>query len=281
MPDSVLQLGSTFAAWRGVLVDVAVRYGLQALGALVILFVGLRLSRWAGGLLDAWLQRRALDVSLRELTVRVFRVLIVVATVAVAAEKAGVPVTSLIAGIGVAGVGAGFALQGVLGNVFAGLSILFTRPYRVGEYIEILTVHGQVTEISLFSTTLLHADRSRVVIPNRKIVGEILHNYGTTRQLDLTVAVAYDSDLERVLALARATVEADARVLRDPSPIIGIAALGESAISVRVRPWVAVPDHPTTGADLYRALVQAFRAGGVEMPFPQREVRLIGRPAAA
>lgn len=279
MPDQLQQLGSTLAGLRATLVDVAVRYGLQVLGAIVILVVGLRLSRWSGKLLEAWLTARALDVSLRDLAVRVFRIVILAGTALVAAEKAGVPVTSLIAGIGVAGVGAGLALQGVLGNVFAGLSILFTRPYRVGHYIEILGVHGQVEEITLFATTLLHADQSRVVVPNRKIVGEILHNYGTTRQLDLTVSVAYATDLSRALSLARATVEADPRVLREPAPVIGVAALAESAIVIRIRPWVSVADHPLAGADLYAALVGAFQRGGVEMPFPQREVRLLGQAA--
>jgi small conductance mechanosensitive channel len=279
MTDHLQQLGGALAGLRATLVDVAVRYGLQVLGAVVIFFIGVRVARWAGNLLEAWLTARGVDVSLRGLAVRVFRILVFAGTGLIAAEKAGVPVTSLIAGIGVAGVGAGLALQGVLGNVFAGLSILFTRPYRVGHYIEILGVHGQVEEITLFSTTLLHADQSRVVVPNRKIVGEILHNYGTTRQLDLTVSVAYATDLDRALALARAVVEADARVLREPVPVIGVSALGESAIVIRLRPWVAVADHPLTGADLYAALVQAFRHADVEMPFPQREVRLIGHAA--
>src|SRR5437764_11977397 len=93
----------------------------------------------------------------------------------------------VIASIGVAGVGVGLATQGVLSNVVAGLTIIFTKPFRVGEYIEILGEHGQVTAIELFSTTLLHPDRSRVVIPNRRIVGDVLHNYGPVRQLDLSV----------------------------------------------------------------------------------------------
>jgi small conductance mechanosensitive channel len=253
---------------------------MQVLGALVILIIGFRIARWAGGLLDGWLARKALDVSLRDLVVRIFRILIMAGTIAVAAERAGVPVTSLIAGIGVAGVGAGLALQGVLGNVFAGLTILFTRPFRVGEYIEVLGVHGQVTEITIFSTTLLHVDQSKVVVPNRKIVGEILHNYGTMRQVDLQIGVAYTTDLEAVLALARATIEADKRVLKDPVPLVGVKALGDSAILLAVRPWVAVADHTAASADLYHAIVAAFRRAGVDIPFPQREVRLLGQPTA-
>jgi small conductance mechanosensitive channel len=101
----------------------------------------------------------------------------------------------LIAGLGVAGAGIALAMQGVLSNVVAGLTIIFTKPYRVGEYIAVAGVEGQVSTISLFSTTLLHPDHSRVVVPNRKVVGEILQNFGKIRQAQVTVGIAYESDL--------------------------------------------------------------------------------------
>jgi small conductance mechanosensitive channel len=280
MPETIDKVGATLASLKVTIADMAVRYGMQVLAALVILLVGLRLAGWAGKLADAWLTRKALDVSLRALVVRILRLLIIGATVAVAAEKAGVPVTSLIAGIGVAGLGVGFALQGVLGNVFAGLTILFTRPFRVGEFIDVLGVHGQVTEITVFTTTLLHADRSSVVIPNRKIVGEILHNYGTKRQLELRVGVAYATDLEAALAVVRATLAAHPAVLQDPPALVGVKELGESAIVVSVRPWVPVADYENARLDLNRALVEALRRSNVEMPFPQREVRVLGPTGA-
>jgi len=280
MSDTVDKVGASLLAFKITLMELAVRYGLQILAAIVILIIGLRVAKWSGNVLDAWLTKKALDVSLRGLVVRIFRILIIAATVVVAAEKIGVPVTSLIAGVGVAGVGAGFALQGVLGNVFAGLSILFTRPFKVGEYIEILGVNGQVTEITVFTTTLLHTDMSSVVIPNRKIVGEILHNYGNKRQMELRVGISYASDLEKALSVVRDTVGADARVLKDPAVLIGIKELGDSAIILSVRPWVSVPDYENTRVDLYRALVEACRAAHLDMPFPQREVRLLGSAPA-
>jgi small conductance mechanosensitive channel len=132
-----------------------------------------------------------------------------------------------------------------------------------------------VSTIELFSTTLVHPDRSRVVIPNRKIVGEILHNYGMIRQLDLRVGVGYAADLGRATATARAVLEADDRVLRDPAAVIGVAALGDAAVTLAVRPWVAVPNEVTAAGDLYRALVERFRAEGIDRPLPQREVRLL------
>jgi small conductance mechanosensitive channel len=191
-----------------------------------------------------------------------------------------VQVAPLIAGIGVAGVGIGLALQGVLGNVMAGLSIIFTKPFRVGEYIELVGVYGEVTAIDIFSTTLHHADRSRVVIPNRKIVGEILHNYGTMRQLNLTVGVAYGSDLKEALTIAKEVVEKNPHVLKDPAPVVGISVLADSAITISVQPWVKMVDFGSAPGELYQALVERFHASHIDIPFPQREVRFLNAPLA-
>ena len=255
--------------------DLLIRYGFQILGALVILGVGLLLVRWVGNLMGQWLERRNLEPPVRSLMVRTVRVVVLIFTLVVALDKFGFQVAPLVAGIGVAGLGLGIALQGVLGNVVAGLSIILTKPFRVGEWISIVGVYGQVSGIELFSTTLLRPDQSRVVIPNRKIVGEILHNYGTVRQLDLTVGVGYGTDLPKALAAARETLLANPRVLKTPAPVVGIASLGDSAITLTLGPWVAVPDYAPAQGEIYEAVVERFRAAGIEIPFPRREVRLI------
>ena len=256
-------------------VDLLIKYGLQVLGAIVILGVGLLLARWVGNLVQKGLQRQEMEPPIRTLLVRVVKVLVIAFTLVVALDTFGVKVAPLIAGIGIAGVGIGIALQGVLSNVMAGLSIIFTKPYRVGEYIEIAGVYGQVETIDIFSTKLLHADRSRVVIPNRKIVGEILHNYGTTRQLVLTVGVGYGSNISAALAIAQDVVAKNSRVLKDPAPAIGISMLADSAITISVQPWVKVADYGPAQAEVYQALVERLRAGNIDIPFPQREVRLL------
>src|SRR5437870_8582836 len=147
------------------IVDLAVRYGFQILGAIVILAAGALVSRWIGALVSAQLARRQMEPPMQQLVVRVVRVIVMLFALVVALDKLGFQVAPLVAGIGVAGLGIGIALQGVLSNLVAGLSIIFTKPFRVGEYVEIAGVHGDVATIELFSTTLVHADRSRIVIP--------------------------------------------------------------------------------------------------------------------
>jgi small conductance mechanosensitive channel len=228
-----------------------------------------------GNLCDSWLQKRALEPPARKLMVRVVRVVVMVFTLVVALDKFGFQIAPLVAGIGVAGLGIGIALQGVLSNVVAGLSIIFTKPFKVGEYIQVVSVHGQVSSIELFSTTLLHSDHSRVVIPNRKIVGEILHNYGTIRQLDLRVDVAFATDLERALGAARGAVEADPRVLREPAPVIGVAGVTDARITVAVKPWVTVDAEVAASGDLYRAVLERLRAEGIEVPRSRHDVQML------
>ena len=256
-------------------VDLLVKYGLHALGAGVILAIGLFLSRWAGNLVEKWLQRQELEPPVRLLIVRVLKLLVIALTLIVALDTFGVQVGPLIAGIGVAGVGIGLALQGVLSNAMAGLSIIFTKPYRVGEYIEIAGVYGQVEAIDIFSTKLLHGDMSRVVIPNRKIVGEILHNYGKTRQLHLSIGVGYGTNLTDALAIVHDVLDKNPRVLKDPGPAVGISQLADSAITLSINPWTKVTDYGAAQAELYQALVERLRARNIDIPFPQREVRLL------
>src|SRR5437868_4002464 len=175
-------------------VDLMIHYGMQLLGAVVILGIGFFLARSAGNMTQKWLQRQDMEPPVRTLLVRMVRILVMAFTLIAALDKFGVQVAPLIAGIGVMGLGLGIAMQGVLSNVMAGLSIIFTKPYRVGEYIELVGVYGQVATIDIFSTTLIPAGLLRVVIPNPQIVGGISTKFAATRQLNLTVGVGYVCD---------------------------------------------------------------------------------------
>ena len=256
-------------------------YGFQILGAIIILIVGALAAAWAGRISKRWLEEHQLEPPIRTLIVRAVRLLVFTLTIVLALDKFGVPIAPIIAGIGVAGVGLGLAMQGMLGNMVAGLTIIFTKPYRVGEYIELLGVYGQVTEIELLSTKLMHPDRSVVTIPNRKIIGEILHNYGAVRQLGLNVGVAYGADLARALSAIDGILRENPRVLKDPAPVVGISKLGDSSINISIQPWVKVDDYGPAQLEIYQTIVEQFRAKQIDIPFPQTEVRVLGGPATA
>ena len=257
------------------IVEYSVRYGFQVLGAVLVFAVGAIVARWVGKLTGQWLQRQDMEPPVRMLLVKIVQGLVLLLTVMAALGQLGVQIAPLLAGIGVAGLGVGLALQGVLSNVIAGLSIIFTKPFRVGEHISLLGVEGDVLSIEIFSTTLLHPDRSRVVIPNRKIVGEVLHNYGNIRQHDITVGVSYQTNLPEAIALVQQVLGKNPRVLKDPAPLVSVGAFGDSTIEILIRPWSSLAEFGDAAPEIKLAVLEAFRSRRIEIPYPQREVRVI------
>lgn len=260
---------------RDELIALAKKYGPNIVVAILILIVGLMVGRWLGNLTMRKLQKREMEPPIRMLLVRFVRLLILLLTLMLIATNLEIKLLPLIGALGVAGVGVGLAMQGVLSNLVAGLTIIFVKKFRVGEYIEINGVHGQVDTIELFSTTLIHPDLSRVIIPNRKIVGEIIHNYGRIRQLDLSVGVAYDTDVTRALEVVRDILSRNARVLKDPAPVIGTGTLADSSIVIAIKPWTALADYGAAAGEINKALVERFREAKISLPFPQREIRVL------
>ncbi|HVP34859.1 MAG TPA: mechanosensitive ion channel family protein [Steroidobacteraceae bacterium] len=267
---------ATIGHARDTMLDLALRFGPRLLTAVLILVAGFIVANWVSGAFTRMLERRELEPPVRALFTRFVWALCVLLFAIMALQNLGVELLPLVAGLSVVGAGVALATQGVLSNVVAGLSIIFAKPFKVGEYIAIAGVEGAVDDISLSSTTLMHADRSRVVIPNRKIVGEILHNYGRVRQLDVTVGVAYDTDLTAALAAIREVLAANPRILKDPPAVVAPLQLGESGVALAVRPWVLVEDQGAAGGEVCEAVLAAFRARGVSRPVPQREVRILG-----
>lgn len=256
-------------------IDMAVRFGPKLVVAAIILVAGYMVGRWLGGVLDHLLLRLKLDSPVRSLLVRLTRVFVLALFAIMALQNLGVELLPLIAGLGVAGAGVALAMQGILGNVVAGLTIIFTRPFHLGDYISIAKEEGEVLDISIFSTTLGHTDRSKVVIPNRKIVGEILHNYGQVRRLEIAVDVAYGTDVSDALSLVDETLRANPRVLREPAPVCRVTRLGESGVTISVSPWVSVPDYEAAVGEINKTILETFRTKEIVIPFPQREVRML------
>jgi small conductance mechanosensitive channel len=261
------------------IIDLCIQFGPKALAAILILLVGVFVARWVGNLVEKWMSKLSLEPPVKLLMLRVVRLVVVLMFLIMALQQLGFELLPLIAGLGVAGAGVALAMQGVLSNLFAGLTIIFTKPFRVGEYVAMGSVEGQVMSIELFTTKLVHADLSKVVIPNRKIVGEILHNYGKIRQLEVVVGVAYGTDLNQALAIISDVLKNNARTLKEPAPAVGVSVLGDSSINISLKPWVNVPDYGPAAGELNKSIAEAYREHGISIPFPQREVRLLN-PAA-
>ncbi len=264
---------------RRTLVDLAIKFGPKVFTAIIILVVGYMVARWIGRLVQRSLAGFDLEPPVRTLFLRLARALVLGLFFIIALQNIGVELLPLIAGLGVAGAGIALAMQGVLGNLVAGLTIIFTKPFRVGEYVSMVGVEGRVETVELFTTILSHPDKSKVVVPNRKIVGEILHNYGRIRQINVAVGVAYETDLNLALAAVNDVLRQNPRVLLEPAAVVGVTTLADSSIQIAVQPWVQVPDYGPATTEINKAIVENFRTREISIPFPQREIRILN-PAA-
>ncbi len=260
-------------------IDLATRFGPKALVATLILIAGYVVGGWAARATGRAVARFHLEPPVRVLLERVARVMVFGLFAIIALQNLGVELLPLIAGLGVAGAGIALAMQGVLSNLVAGLTIIFSRPFRVGDYISIVKEEGEVLDINLFDTTLGHSDRSRVVIPNRKIVGEVLHNYGRIRQLCIEVGVSYDTDVNAAVRAIEEVLRANPRVLEEPAAGVGVVRLADSCVTLRAGPWVGASDYGAATSEINQAILETFRRHSIVIPAPQREIRMVSASA--
>ncbi|MBR0057271.1 MAG: mechanosensitive ion channel, partial [Kiritimatiellae bacterium] len=240
----------------------------------------------AFGLAAAWLVRR---LARREMTRHksdpiaahvvsqlAYAIVAILATAA-ALGQLGVQTASIVAVVGAAGIAVGLALQNSLSNLASGILLVTLKPFHAGDYIEGAGQAGSVIEVGFFTTTLRTFDGRKVVIPNSKLTDDSIVNYSThpTRRIDAKVSVGYATDLPKARAVARDVLANDGRVLADPAPVVSVDELADSGITLGVRAWVKREDYWPVRFELLEKIKIAFDAAGIEIPFPQRVVRLL------
>jgi small conductance mechanosensitive channel len=245
--------------------------------ALLVLLVGLWLARLAVRVLTRVLTRMNVDPMLREFLRHLAYGALVVVVVVGALDQAGVPMTSLLAALGAAGLAIALALRDSLSNLAAGVMLLLLKPFRAGDLVAIVGQVGTVESLRLVHTVLLTPDNCELILPNNRVANEPILNYTarSTRRIDLVVGIAYRDDVGRAFDIVRKALDAEPRVLRDPAPQLLVDKLAESSVDLAIRPWVATGDYLDTRAALLRALKEALSAAGIDVPFPQRELRVV------
>lgn len=267
------------SAIYNMIVTYLVSYSFQILGAILILIIGVMVGRRVGEFVLRLCQKRKLDITLSRFFASCARIAIIASAVIVALPKLGIQITPFIAALGAVGLGAGLAVQGLLSNYGAGLSIILTRPFVVGDTIRVQGVCGIVKEVHLAYTLLSNEDEEVITIPNRHIVGEIIHNSQGDTLLDLAVGIAYQSDVNAAIAAigqALATVDG---LSTERKPLIGIDGFGDSAIDIGVRCWAKTAQLYQVKYTCNKVIFDTLLAAGIAIPFPQREVRLLQESA--
>lgn len=255
-------------------VDFFVRYSFQVLGALLILLAGFIVARWVGNLLLRAQERRHVDVTLRQFIASVARLVVIGLFAMIALGKLGVSIAPLVAAVGGVALGAGVALQGPVSNYGAGLSIILTRMFKVGDTIEVLNCAGVVTDISLATTRLKAEDGEDIIIPNKQIVGEIHRNSYGHRIVEGCLGVAYSADPRRAAELIAAALARQPGIATTPAPQVGIDDFRETSIALGYRYWVPTTSYFETRHAVNAALYAALTEAGIDL-VPQRAVHLV------
>lgn len=266
--------------------ELAAIYGINVLAAILTLIVGFALAGWLGRVTTRALRKTGkIDPLFHGLLGRVVRVAVMIFTLIAVLNRFGVETTSLIAVLGAASLAVGLALQGTLSNVAAGVMILVFRPFKIGDAVK---VGGDVYIIDGLGLFLCHAhlpDGPKAFLPNSQIWGQTLVNLSVTdqdiRRIDQTYGIAYGDDINVALAILGRLAAEEPRLLADPAPLIKVQALGESSVDILFRVWTARTDWWDTQLDLLKGCKEALEAGGISIPFPQRDVHLHRIEAAA
>lgn len=254
-----------------------IQYGLDVIGAIIILIVGLIAAKWVGKRLEQYLDKsERFDRTLTPLFVKIVKVLIVVITVLAVLNQFGVETASIIAVLGTIGLAIGLALQGTLSNIASGIMLLLLRPFNVGDVVDVGGTSGVVDEIGLFVTDMHTFDNVGITMPNSEIWGSEIKNFtqNDRRRVDMEFGIAYDDDMDKAMHVINEVLNADERVLDEPEPLVAINSLGDSSVNIIVRPWTETANVWPLRFDITKRTKERFDEEGISFPFPQRDIHL-------
>jgi len=269
-------------------VEFFVGYSFQIVGALIILLLGTVLARKISKMVERFCLGKNLDVTLSSFIGSTVKIIIVIMIAIIALGKIGVSVTPFLAAIGALSLGAGLAMQGLLANYAAGLNIILTRPFVVGDTIAVQAVSGLVKTVHLAYTILIDEDGTEITIPNRHIVGEIIHNSYSNMLAELSIGIAYSEDAPRVIEIVRQALARVDELQHIQMPVdaqgvprteqriqVGIGGFGDSSVNLSVRVWLPTAQFYRLRFKANAAIYAALNEQGVKIPFPQQEVRVL------
>lgn len=248
-----------------VAVEFAVAYGLQLLGALVILAIGLKIAGWAAVRVVHLCERKNLDVTLSRFFGNIVKLLVVVVVLIITLSNFGIDIAPLVALAGASAFGLSFAISGPLSNYGAGLVIILTRPFVVGDTVSVQGVSGVVDEITLSATTLIGEDSERIIIPNRQIVGEILVNSDAHRIVESQLVIEAHNDPDVAIAAIQETLANFEGLAEGATPQVGIHDFNFGGIVLGLRYWVPSSRYYQTRYAVNQAALAALKARGISL----------------
>lgn len=257
------------------IVEYLVSYSFQLLGALVILVVGIFVASKVGRGVQGFCEARNIDITLSRFIGSTVRIILVALVAIIALGKLGISVTPFVAAIGALTFGVSLAAQGLISNYGAGVNIIIGRPFVVGDTINVCGVGGVVSEVTLGYTRLINEDRVTITIPNKHIVGEILHNSKENTLVETEVGVAYGSDMDLAIKTITDAIASTPGIEQNAIAQVGIDSFGDSSVNIGIRYGVPTTQFFSLKYAVNQRIFNALKTAGVEIPFPQREVKML------
>lgn len=256
-------------------IEFLTNYSFQLVGAFIIIVIGWFASRFVYNFLLGLFEKHHFDSTLAKFIAGVAKVVVFGAMIVVALGKVGISIAPFVAAIGAISLTAGLALQGSVSNYAAGILLIISRPFKVGDTVSIANVYGVVEEIKLAYTTLKNEDEELITVPNKQMIGDILVNSFEYRVVEGSVGISYEGDPQKAIAVIKEAIGSFQEVSGEHKAVVGIASFGESSIDIGMRYWVPTKSFFKTQYEVNMAIYKALHVNEIAIPYPQREVRII------
>lgn len=258
------------------IIPLLLPYGLKLIGAIAIFVIGRWIAQFLVKILEKSLHRANTDETVIDFLTVVGYIVLMAFVVIAALGQLGVQTTAAAAIIGGSALALGLSLQGQIASVASGVLLIFFRPMRKGDFVEVAGQMGTVASVKIVNTILVTTNNQEITIPNNQVWNGPIINYSArpTRRMDLTVAIGHDDDIDKAKQILRDIIAADERVLKEPAPNVAVTAIGDSSISLLFRPWFKTSDYWGAYWDMVETIKKRFDAEGITIPHPQRDVHL-------
>lgn len=266
----------TLQKFYNIVIEFLTNYSFQLLGALIIVIIGWFAAKYAYTLLMRLFESHHFDSTLSKFVANVVKILIFAAMIVIALGKIGISIAPFVAAIGAVSLTAGLALQGSVSNYAAGVLLIISRPFKVGDTLSVAGVYGVVEEIKLSYTVLRNEDEELITVPNKQMIGDVLVNSFDVRVVESSIGVSYEQDPAKAISLIKEVLSGFKDVSKEHKPVVGIAKFGDSSIEVGLRYWVPTKSFFKTQYEVNLALYKVLHENHVTIPYPQREVRILG-----
>jgi small conductance mechanosensitive channel len=257
------------------IIEFVTNYSFQILGAIIIFAIGIVASRYIKKYVLKLLLKTSLDETISGFIASFIRVVIIAMMGVLALGKLGISIGPFIAALGAVSLTAGLAIQGSVANFAAGLVLIATKPFKIGDTLTVHDTYGEVQDIKLAYTVLVNEDKEQITIPNKYMIGDVLVNSFSYRLVEGSIGIAYDSDVQKTINLIRDTLISDELTSNQNEPIVGIEAFGDSAINIGYRYWVPTDSFFKAQYNANQKIFDTLSKSNIVIPYPQREIRML------